>query len=195
LKLLKMVPLSTAALLFGTLLVGAARPTFAQKSEPRLDLAVTYTAGHSLHANTTQELWLNGGSIELGADVWKGWGIAADVTGSHSASIGSTGIPLSLVTATFGPRYRWHSQRRISLYGEALVGEANGFRSIFPTPSGATTSASSLALQLGGGLDYRPKGRFVIRLLDAGWVRTQLPNGANNLQNMPRLGGGAAFRF
>jgi hypothetical protein len=192
---LRIIPLSTAILMTGILLLGSAEPMLAQRTEPRLDLAVTYTAGRSLHANTTQEFWMNGGSVELGGNVWKGWGIAADVTGMHTASIGTTGIPLSLVTSTFGPRYRWHAQRRISPYGQALVGEANGFRSLFPATSGAQPDANGLALQIGGGLDYRLKGRFAIRLLDAGWVRTQLPNSTNNIQNILRLGGGAVLRF
>jgi hypothetical protein len=68
-----------------------------------------------LKAQTLQDFWIQGGSIELGANVWRGLGIAADVTGTHTGSIGSSNLPLSLVTTTFGPRYRWHPDRRVSL--------------------------------------------------------------------------------
>ena len=168
----------------------------AQGSQPnRLDLSITYIAEHSLKAQTSQNFWLQGGSIELGANVWRGWGIAANVTGTHTGSIGSSGLPLSLVTTTFGPRYCWHADRRVSLYGQALIGEANGFRSIFPATTGSQPDANGFAAQVGGGVDYRLSDRFAIRVLDAGWARTQLPNSTDNVQNTLRLGAGIVLRF
>jgi hypothetical protein len=174
-----------------------AGPGFLGAQEPRnrLDLSVTYIAERSLSANTSQNFWLQGGSIELGANVWKGWGIAADITGSHAGSIGASGVPLSLVTATFGPRYRWHADRRLSLYGQGLIGEANGFRSIFPANTGSQPDANGFAAQVGGGIDYRLSNRFAIRALDAAWSRTQLPNSTDNVQNNLRLGAGVVLRF
>ena len=179
-----------------TLLLAAVASLQAQTPQPpRLDLSATYIAERSLKANTSQNFWLQGGSIELGADVYRGWGIAANITGTHAGSIGASGIPLSLVTAAFGPRYRWHAGRRISLYGEGLAGEANGFRSIFPTPAGQQPEANGLATQVGGGIDYRLSNRLAIRCLDAAWSRTQLPNSTNNIQNTLRLGAGFVWRF
>jgi opacity protein-like surface antigen len=100
-----------------------------------------------------------------------------------------------LVTTSFGPRYRWRSAGKISPYGQALLGIANGFDSVFPDPAGAQDSASSLALQLGGGVDYRVSDHFAVRALDAGWLRTQLPNSVSNVQNTLRLGAGVVVRF
>jgi hypothetical protein len=168
----------------------------AQESQPtRLDLSVTYVGGHSLKANTSENFWMQGGSIELGANVVRGWGIAANVTGAHAGSIGTSSLPLSLVTTTFGPRYRWHADRRLSLYGEGLIGEANGFRSIFPTNTGSQPDANSLATQVGGGIDYSFSGRFAIRVFDAAWSRTQLPNSTDNVQNNLLLDAGVVLRF
>jgi len=168
----------------------------AQGSQPnRLDASISYIGERSLKANASENFWLQGGSIELGANVWRGWGIAANVTGTHTGSIGSSGLPLSLVTTTFGPRYRWHADRRVSLYGQALIGEANGFRSIFPATAGSQPDANGFAAQVGGGVDYRLSDRFAIRVLDAGWARTQLPNSTDNVQNTLRLGAGIVLRF
>jgi hypothetical protein len=161
----------------------------------RLDLSFTYIAERSLKANTSQNFWMQGGSMELGANVWRGWGVAADLTGVHTGSIGSSGLPLSLVTITFGPRYRWHPDRRLSLYGQGLIGEANGFGGIFPTPTGSQPGANGLAAQVGGGIDYRLSDRFAIRILDAEWSRTQLPNSTDDVQNTLRLGAGIVLRF
>ena len=173
----------------------SASPSLRAQQESRLDFAVTYSAQRSLKAATGQNFWMQGGSVQLGADVWKGWGIAMDVTGGHAASIGTSGIPLSLVVATFGPRYRWHGNRKISLYGQGLIGEANGFSSLFPTRFGSQPEANSLATQLGGGIDYRLSSRLAIRLVEAAWIRTQLPNATDNIQNTLRVGAGLAIRF
>ena len=167
----------------------------AQAQPLRLDLAATYTAERSLKANTSQNFWLQGGSIQLGADVYRGWGIAADVTGTHAGSIGASGIPLSLVTETFGPRYRWHADRKWSAYGEGLIGDANAFHTVIPSSSGAQVSGNSMAIQVGGGVDYSVSHRVSVRLLDAAWLRTQFSNATDNVQNNVRLGAGIVVRF
>ena len=176
-------------------LVSAVLPARAQDRTTKLDLAITFAADRSLKANTSENVWLNGGSVELGANVWKGLGIAADVTAAHGSSVGNSGVPLSLETATFGPRYRWHARQKWSIYGQALLGEANAFHTLVPTPNGTQTGANSSALQIGGGLDYKLKQRIALRLLDAAWLRTQVPNATNNVQNTLRLGAGLVIRF
>jgi hypothetical protein len=184
----------TSSLALVTVLLGVTMTLHAQQ-EPQLDLAVTYIADHSLKAATDQHFWMEGGSIQLGANAFRGWGIAADVTGTHSSSIGNSGIPVSLVTATFGPRYRWHAQKKLSIYGEVLAGEANGFKSLYPNQFGSQSSTNGLALQIGGGMDYKLKEHLAIRLLDAAWTRTQLSNATDNVQNLLRLGAGIVVRF
>ena len=175
------------------LLTGAA--ALRAQEGPKLDVAVAFIAQRSLKANAGQNFWMEGGSIQLGANVWKGWGIAADVTAAHSSSIGSSGIPLSFETTTFGPRYRWHANRKWSPYGEALVGEANAFNTLVPTLFGTQTEANSLALQIGGGLDYKLKQHLAVRVLDAAWLRTHIPNSTDNVQNTLRLGAGVVILF
>jgi hypothetical protein len=162
---------------------------------PGIDLAVTFDAQRSLRSAIPENFWMQGGSIELGTNTWRGLGVAANVTGAHTSAIGATAIPLSIVTTTFGPRYRWHADHRVSFYVEGLIGEANGFKSLFPTIRGAQTSANSLAAQAGGGLDYRLSRHVAVRAVEAAWQHTQLPNGASNVQNGLLLGAGIVVRF
>ena len=189
------LPISFRIALCLSLLAGSVSLEAQTQQPGRLDLAVTYIAERSLKANTNENFWMQGGSIQIGANVWHGWGVAADVTGTHAGSIGSSGVPISLVTTTFGPRYRWHADRTLSLYGQALIGEANGFRSVFPAQAGAQSSSNSFAIQTGGGIDYKLSGRVAIRVIDAAWLRTQLPNSTDNVQNNLRLGAGVVVRF
>ena len=99
------------------------------------------------------------------------------------------------MTATFGPRYRWHADRRLSLYGEGLIGEANGFRSIVPATAGSQPDANGFAAQVGGGVDLRLTDHLASRALDVAWSRTQLPNSTDNVQNALRLGAGFVLRL
>lgn len=176
------------------LLIAGATALKAQ-SRLRVDVAASFLAERSVQANTAANFWAEGGSLELGADAFHGLGVAANISGVHTRAVGSDNVPLSLVTATFGPRYRWHNGHQVSLYGEALLGEADGFRSLFPSPSGADSSASSLALQVGGGVDVKLSRHLAVRALEASWLRTQLPNGTDDRQNSLRLGAGVVVRF
>lgn len=174
----------------------AVRAQEAQTAQsPKIDVAVTFIGERSLRSATPNSFWMQGGSIELGTNTWRGLGIAANVTGTHASAIDGTTIPLSIVTTTFGPRYRWHADHRVSIYGEGLIGEANGFKSLFPTVTGSQTSANGLAAQAGGGLDYRLSRHVAVRAVEAAWQHTQLPNGTNNIQNDLRLGAGIVVRF
>jgi opacity protein-like surface antigen len=170
-------------------------PRLVQAQAPRTDLALTFLSERSLKAETTQNFWLEGGGAELGIALTHGVAIAASFSAAHTDSIGSSGAPLTLSVTAFGPRYRWHSGRRASVYGESLFGVARGTNSVFPTSAGTVSDATSFALQLGGGVDYRLSSRFAVRLLDVGYLRTTLPNGTDNEQNTLRLGAGIDLRF
>jgi hypothetical protein len=161
---------------------------------PSVELALTFSAQRSLQVNTTQNFWAEGAAAEIGVDAFRGFGIAANFTGARTSNIGTTGTALSLVTVTFGPRYRWHDGHRLSLYGEGLVGEANAFSSLFPSTFGAQTDANALATQVGGGVDLRLSHHVAVRALEASWLRTQFPNSTSDIQNNLLLGAGIVIR-
>jgi hypothetical protein len=170
------------------------------KQSQEVDLAITYSAQRS-NLTTGNSFWAQGGGAELTATSYHGLGMAANITGTHAANISSSGVGLTLVTATFGPTYTWtvprhrNVPRQWRFFGESLIGIANGVDSVFPDPSGAQSDASSLALQIGGGADLDLSPHFAVRLFHADWLRTQLPNGTTNIQNNLRLGAGIVFRF
>jgi len=162
---------------------------------PSLDVAVTYGATLS-DLITTSNFWMQGGSVQIHGQFYRGLGTVADITGAHTAEINSTGVGLDLVTATFGLRYTWSpSHTRYRLYGQGLVGEAFGMNGVFPNPAGATSTADSLAVKAGGGLDVRLRRRLAVRVFEADYLRTQLPNSTNNVQNNLTLYTGFVFRL
>ena len=171
--------------------------SIADHSAYQSEVALTYTAQHSLKAATNQSFWMQGGAAELGVPIFRGFGAALNVTGSHTGSVGINGAPLNLITFTAGPRYRFNAGSRLSIYGEALVGVARGLQSQFPVAGQLmpNTRASSFALQTGGGIDYALSRSFAVRAVNVAYVRTQLPNGTNNVQNTLQLGAGLVVRF
>ena len=160
-----------------------------------IDVAVVY---NSLMTNVVvgDSFWMQGGSVQVHGQFWRGWGVVADVSGLHTANANGPGVGLDLVTVAFGPRYTWFEpHRRYALFGQVLAGETNGLNSVFPNAAGAKDSANSLALYIGGGVNLPLQHHLAVRAFEADWLRTQLPNATTNVQNNLRLGAGLVFRF
>ncbi len=196
-------PLSSV-LLMGVLI--AAAPLMAQQGaaapamrpnmpEGMLEISVTYDATQS-SAVAGGNFWMQGGSVQLAGEFYRGLSAVADIAGMHAGNIDSTGVSLNLVTATFGPRYTWRpANKRYDFFGQVLAGEANGFDGLFPNPSGATYNANSMAVEAGGGMNVALSPRIALRAFEVNWVRTQLPNSTTNVENNVRVGAGIVFRF
>jgi len=186
-------------LLLGVVTMTATSMLQAQ-ARPEMDLAVTFSAQRSgvIGGNS---FWAQGGSAELSATVSHGFGVAMNIAGLRASNISSSGVNLTMVTTTFGPRYTWShllhpgAEKQIKLFGQALVGEAHGLDSVFPDSSGAQASASALALQVGGGVDLALTRHFALRPIQADWIRTQFPSSSTNVQNNFRLGTGFVLRL
>lgn len=181
----------------------AAQQSAGRNARP-VELAVTFDAVRFNHVSTGTSFYLEGGSIELAAPVYRGLEVAASVTGAYATSKSPLVAGLDLVTVVFGPRYRYAPKRsRIAVFAQALAGEADGFHSVFALGSGpvsnpangTTTSSNSLAVEAGGVLDLRLTPAVALRLVEADYLRTQLPNGATNVQNNLRLAGGIVVRW
>lgn len=188
-----------AALLLAPAALRAQVP-YPSRDHHEVDLAVTYTEQHS-NLVSTPTFWHGGGSAELSAQVYRGLGLAANVTGTQTANAANSGEGLAMVTATFGPRYTYYKslraerQRSFAIFGQGLIGQAWGFNSYFPSPSGVQTDSIAFALQVGGGVDIGLSRRFGIRAFQGDWLHTQFPNGTTNVQNTLRLGAGIVFRI
>ena len=182
------------------LLLGAATtlstsPLCGQTPAPRqeVDLAVTYLAQRS-NLTPGQFFWRQGGSAELSAEAYHGFGIAMNIAGSQSTNIKGTGVDLDTLTTTFGPRYTWH-RRKLAVFGQGLIGESHAWNSLFPATGGATSGFDTFALQVGGGVDLRLSRHFSVRPIQADWIRTEFPNDTTNVQNNLRLGAGIVLRI
>jgi hypothetical protein len=190
----EMVLLAGAFMMAGSAAWGQAAPATV-RSTSNADIALTYDAAQA-NIVPGNKFSLQGGSLQIHGRFWHGLGVVADVAGLHTAKMNSTGAGLDLVTATFGARYTLPESRRgCAAFGQVLAGEANGINSVFPTANGVSQNASSLALQIGGGINLRMRHRVAVRAFEANWLRTQMPNATTNVQNNLRIGAGLILRF
>jgi hypothetical protein len=193
------------ALLAGALACGPMAQAQQESRPLSVDLAVTYTGERAKIASTSCGcFWLQGGSVNGAITLFRGLGVAANLTGEHSPNIGP-GVDLNKLAFMAGPRYtlrtaRWTNRflgakHGTSVFGEALFGYAHGFNGIFPTSSGVEASANAFSMQIGGGLNVRIARNFGIRALELDYVRTSLPNSASNTQNDLRLNFGVSYHL
>ncbi len=162
---------------------------------PRLTVATGY---QFIRANAppsgTNRFSTNGAFLSAGY-TFKYWLRAVgEVSGSHGNNIGPLGQNLTLLTYTAGPEVVLHA-RRFEPYVHALFGAAHGSDSYFPSTTSYSTSATSFAYQLGGGIDYNLSHRLGIRLVEAQYLHTGFPNGVNASQNHLMLGAGIVFKL
>ncbi|WP_052294719.1 MULTISPECIES: outer membrane beta-barrel protein [Acidobacterium] len=163
---------------------------------PRYDLALGYNyIGANAPPGNCHCFAMHGGFFSAGIHFNDWLSIEGKVTGGHSNDISALGQNLTLTTFTVGPRFTWH-HGRFAPYGEALFGAAWGTGSYFPRANGtSTTSASSVAYSVGGGLEYELTPRMAVLLPDAEFLHTALPNGINGEQNTLEIGAGVVFKF
>ena len=195
-NILRPIAFVLAGLAVATASLAAAQSAVAANSNSSVSFAVTYSASGS-NLVSSNRFWLEGGGAELATSTFHGLGVAASVVGLHTPNSG-TGIPVNLVVTTFGPRYSWIAHRKsasrsIVLFAQGLAGEADGFRGLYPALLVPNTSSNSLAIQVGGGIDLGLTHHLSLRLLQADWLRTQLPNSTTNVQNNLRLAAGIVF--
>lgn len=169
-----------------------------------LDVAVTYASDHArLAPGKCGCFWLHGGSADAALTLWNGVGISASIAGDQIANY-APGIDFNKITYLAGPRYTWSTRHRdadygrggsLEFFGEALFGVVHAFNGEFPSGTGVTTSANSFALQTGGGIVLPISQHLGLRVAQAEYVRTRLPNGFANTQNDLRLSAGVVLRL
>ena len=163
---------------------------------PRFDLAAGFDRinANAPPPNGCPCFGILGGFVSGAYHVNDKLALAAEFTGGHANDISSLGQNLTLITYVAGPRVTL-PHGRFTPFGQILLGAAHGSDSYFPTPTGYTTSATSLAVQAGGGLDIAFRRRFAVRVPDVEFLRTSFPNGLNSYQNHIMIGAGLVMKF
>jgi hypothetical protein len=137
---------------------------------------------------------LNAGSGALALGLGHGLSAVADFGGYTQGNVVSSGRSLTLETFLFGPRYALGRAKKVTPFVQFLAGGAHGSGTLYGT---ATTSGSAngFSFSTGGGLDWNATRHVSVRLFQAEYLMTRLPNAVNGNQDNLRLTFGMAFRF
>jgi hypothetical protein len=137
---------------------------------------------------------MNGGSGAFAALLGHGISAVAHVGGYFQNNVVSSGRSLTMETFLFGPRYSYRHSKKWTPFAQFLAGGAHGSGTLYGT---ATTSGSAngFSMSAGGGLDWNASRHVSVRLFQAEYLMTRLPNAVNNNQNDLRLTFGVVLHF
>jgi hypothetical protein len=188
-------------------LLGQVAPSGRDFSLPRAEVSLAYSPTEA-NAGPSQCgcFFMNGVSAEGNFRTYRAYTTVIDVTAAHTGQIQNTGQPFSLLMVTAGMRLNfrlghqredgWDTYHRIKPFAQGLVGFARGFDSAFPDKAGfIQSSANSLALLAGIGLDLKYRKHLSFRLIQADYGYTRLPNLAGNDQNLLRISTGITIHL
>ena len=171
------------------------------KAQGRYELATNFTYKIAKISQTTTSFVLPGISVDTAYKFNSqpnGFAVVVDVNAETARAI-QPGVNLSQFSIVVGPRYYFglnkSSAHTLNLYGQALFGFDAASNSIFPRPTSITGSAFSTAFQAGGGANLRVTHNLSLRLFEADFITTSLPNNANNHQYDVRCSNGLVFHF
>jgi hypothetical protein len=172
----------------------SAQPEPATRQAASTDLAITLNLERADVVPTECCFWMKGGAAEGAVTLWKGLGVAAAVTGDHVSNY-SSGYNVNKIAVMAGPRYTRSLRSRYQIYGDGLFGEVHAFNGVFPSATNLVSTAGSFALETGGGVNMFVSRSFGVRLIEADYVRTLLPNGSANVQNDIQLDFGVIYHI
>jgi len=193
------VLLVSACLVAGSLGWSQQSPKPVPPAPVSTDLGFTFAVERSQVVGDGCCFWLKGEGVDAAVTFWKGLGAAVNLTGDTASNV-EPGVDVKKVNFLAGPRYTWtvwkgDKDHRLTTFGQGLFGVAHGFDGLYPADGGTTTSASSLGIYAGGGLNYYLSKNWGLRLIEADYVRTSLPNALDNAQNDMRLAFGVTYHI
>jgi hypothetical protein len=137
---------------------------------------------------------MNGGSGAFAASLGHGFGVVADFGGYFQNNVVSSGRSLTMETFLGGLRYSYRHSKRVTPFMQYLAGGAHGSGTLYGTTT-TSGSADGFAMSAGGGLDWNASRYVSVRLFQAEYLMTRLPNAVNNNQSDLRLTFGVVFHI
>ena len=191
---MKTTALIPAAILLAAIPLYGQAPPSRTPGPARLEVTLAYNA---LRSNTipggSVSIWLQGGKAEFQAEFSNNLGLVGEIAGYHAHDINSAHEDLSLVSYLVGPRLYWRVHR-FTPFAQGLIGGVHGFDAIFPSLSHYTNAPDAFAMAAGGGVNIDLSRHLALRLLQADYFLTGLPNNGTNRQNSLRIGAGIVFK-
>lgn len=168
-------------------------------SAQQVQLSAGYLHQRSNSTPTGDWFGAQGARADVGLAAWRNLGVVAEFSGVHAPDIGPAGQGLTLFTYTAGPRLTVpltrFEKRRLAVFAQTLFGGVHASDGIFPNGAINKSTASAFAMSSGGGVEMGLKHGLSVRLIQADYLYTRLPNLFGNYQNSFRVGAGIRYRL
>ncbi len=165
-----------------------------------LQFSVGYMYQGSQPAFGSTRFGLNGGRADVMSPFGRHFSLVGEFSGVHTGSVPGAGAGLTLLTYMAGPRLSMPLRRsreagRIVPFAQVLLGGVHASEGLFPSGSTVNSSADSFAMSAGGGLQVGVSRRLSLRVIQAEYLYTRLPNLFDNYQSSYRIGAGVVLRL
>ncbi len=141
----------------------------------------------------------NGGRADISVGNWRHLSLVGEIAGSHTSNLTSPGSGQTLSTFLAGPRRSIAigrgERRKISAFAQVLLGDVHPTDGLFPSGQTIKSSADAFALSAGGGLERGLSHGISLRLIQADYLYTCLPNYYSSYESSFRIGAGVAFQL
>lgn len=183
------------------LILTVSAAVFAQNS-PRMEIFGGYSYGIANLQSTNspffavpvpfgQNFDMRGFDIGLTENIDSWFGLTQDISGLYAnPRLNGFNHKTHVYSFLSGPRFSYRHIERITPYAHALFGYGEMKMEI--PQAGVSTTSSSYAMALGGGLDVHVHGIFTLRLVQADYYLTRF---FGNTQNNLRLSAGLVIQF
>jgi len=176
----------------------------AQSSTPSFKEGPQFSVGYLYQGSQptfgSSRFGLIGGRADMLLPFTRNFGLVTEFSGVHTGSVPGAGTGLTLSTYMAGPRISMPLRRgrevgRVVPFAQVLFGGVHGSGGLFPHGSMISSSANSFAMSAGGGLQVGVSRKLSLRLVQAEYLYTRLPNLLDNCQNSYRIGAGLVLRL
>jgi peptidoglycan-associated lipoprotein len=137
---------------------------------------------------------MNGGSLTFAVPLGRGISAVTDLGDYYQKNVVGSNLGMNLESYLFGARYSYRHWKKTTPFAQLMVGGAHAHGTLFGTPT-TTASASGFAYDAGAGVDMKITKSMSIRLIEADYILTRVPNGGNNDQGNLRITAGVVFRL
>ena len=188
--------LTSLCLLRSCLALGQQAPPFAisgSKLAPQLSFGYLYEGSRTVPDD--HAFGLNGGRVDVMLPLTRHAGVAAEFSGVHTRNMAGSGVSVTTLTYLAGPRLLLpigpaRESTAFASFVQTLFGGVHAIDGVFPNAAGLQGAASAVALSAGGGLQMSVNRKLSLRLIQADYLYTRLPNLYSNYQSSYRIGAG-----
>ena len=194
----------TSAMLFCLFSAGLALAVEDPSNVARTKAGAQFSVGYLYQGSQSMfgggSFGMNGGGADLLWPIIRHLGLVGEFSGVHSGSVPLSATGLTLLTYMAGTRLSMtlrstHETGKITPFAQILFGGVHGSGGAFPKGLSLSSTANAFAMSAGGGMQVGLNRLVDLRVIQAEYLYTRLPNSFDNYQSSYRIGASVVLRL